>query len=787
MFHLVGRAHDFLAPRRGALLVLCALMCLACSLFVSRLVVREDISTMLPDDSGRIASDFTLLRLAPFAQRLTITVSHPGADPTLAAETLATALRRDPVFTRVLTGPPSTISITFLTKLLPLAPALLNEQDEKTLQALITPAHVQTALEQNRRDLLSPGAVALKNVIRQDPLGIRNIVLPKLAAPSRLADVRIENGHFVSRDGKHALILVDTDFPMTDSLGAAKVMSGYEKALTTLPDGAQAMLVGGHRHTHVNAQAIKADLTIILPSALILLALIFLLFLRNRQSLYVFLVPACVVGVAGTSTALAYGSISGIVLGFGAVLLGISVDYALHVYFALQHSYTDENQTVAQTLSEISPAITFGALTTCMALAALLLSDIPGIRQLAVFSLFGIIASYFMSLFILPHFITPKPVNPVVTTPRAVRRSSGLTTLVTIWFAILSAGIWFGQHTRITGDLREMSFTPMEVKTQEDATRTVWGNMRDLALIFVRGRTFDEALDKNDRVWNFLQANNATNSAVSLAPILPGMHSQMRNIERWKSFWQVNGQKTFALLDSEQKALGFSRSAFSPFAEYIGTSPQTYSRDALHELGLQELVDVLAMRDGDEFLVLTLLPDTLENAALLSDDAEKELEARFVSGSRFRELLGNAMRIDVVWFSGLALVGVTLLNAILFRNPRKTLLALLPIGMGMITVLAAMYCSGQALNLFHIISLPLIIGLGADYGIFMVCRPEQSAKHQTTRAVLFSGLTTLCGFGVLILARHPALHSIGITVLTGIGAAMLTALWVVPALNGERP
>ena len=327
----------------------------------------------------------------------------------------------------------------------------------------------------------------------------------------------------------------------------------------------------------------------------------------------------------------------------------------------------------------------------------------------------------------------------------------------------------------------------MEVKTQEDATRTVWGNMRDLALIFVRGRTFDEALDKNDRVWNFLQANNATNSAVSLAPILPGMHSQMRNIERWKSFWQVNGQKTFALLDSEQKALGFSRSAFSPFAEYIGTSPQTYSRDALHELGLQELVDVLAMRDGDEFLVLTLLPDTLENAALLSDDAEKELEARFVSGSRFRELLGNAMRIDVVWFSGLALVGVTLLNAILFRNPRKTLLALLPIGMGMITVLAAMYCSGQALNLFHIISLPLIIGLGADYGIFMVCRPEQSAKHQTTRAVLFSGLTTLCGFGVLILARHPALHSIGITVLTGIGAAMLTALWVVPALNGERP
>lgn len=787
MFHLVGRAYDFLTPRRRALQVLCALVCLACFLFVSRLVVREDISTMLPDDSGRIASDLALLRLAPFAQRLTITVSHPDANPTLAAETLATALRRDPVFTRVLTGPPSNFSLTFLTKLLLLAPALTTEQDVKTLHALTDPANVQTALTKNRRDLLSPGAMALKNVIQQDPLGIRNIILPKLAAPSRLVNVRIENGHFVSGDGKHALILVDTDIPMTDSLGAAKVMCSYEKALKTLPAGAQAMLVGGHRHTHVNAQAIKDDLKIILPSSFILLALIFLLFMRNRQSLYVFLVPVCVVGVAGTATTLAYGSISGIVLGFGAVLLGISVDYALHVYFALLSSSAGENHTPAHALTQICPAITFGALTTCTALAALLMSDIPGIRQLAVFSLFGIISSFFISLLILPHFITTKrDSRAVITQHNNDHRSFAQAPLIALWVSILSAGFWFSQHTRINGDLREMSYTPMEIQAEEDATRSIWGSMRDLAIVFVRGRTFDDTLEKNDRVWSILQAHNDTSPVISLAPLLPSMQTQLQNIARWEAFWQTNGQKTFAIMDSEQKTLGFSRSAFRPFAEYIRTAPETFSRESLHELGIQEVVDVLAMRDGDEFLVLTLLPDTMENAALLNDDAEKELGARLVSGSRFRKLLGSAMRTDVLWFSGSALAGVALLNAILFRNPRKTLLALLPIGMGITTVLAAMYYSEQALNLFHIVSLPLIIGLGADYGIFMVCRPEQSSQHQTTRAVLFSGVTTLCGFGVLVLARHPALHSIGITVLTGIGAAMLTALLVVPALNGDR-
>jgi len=508
--------------------------------------------------------------------------------------------------------------------------------------------------------------------------------------------------------------------------------------------------------------------------------------MRSRQSLYVFLVPVCVLGVAGTATALVYGSISGIVLGFGAVLLGISVDYALHVYFALQNSSADENHNPAHTLTQISPAITFGALTSCTALAALLVSDIPGIRQLAVFSLFGIIASFFMSLLILPHFITATKGRLTNTTQHNTHKSFGVAPLITLWVVVLSAGIWFGQHTRINGDLRAMSFTPTEVQAEEDATRTIWGSMRDLALIFVRARTFDDALEKNDRVWSFLQTHNATSPIISLAPLLPAMQTQLQNISRWKAFWQVNGQSAFTRLETEQKALGFTRSAFSPFVEFISTSPETISSESLHELGIQEFVDVLAMRDGDDFLVLTLLPDTMDNAALLNDYTERELGAQFVSGSRFRELLGRAMRIDVLRFSGSALAGVVLLNAILFRNPRKTLLALLPIGMGVTTVLAVMYSFGQALNLFHIVSLPLIIGLGADYGIFMVCRSEQSAQHQTARAVLFSGLTTLCGFGVLVLARHPALHSIGITVLTGVGAAMITALWIIPALNGDR-
>ena len=90
---------------------------------------------------------------------------------------------------------------------------------------------------------------------------------------------------------------------------------------------------------------------------------------------------------------------------------------------------------------------------------------------------------------------------------------------------------------------------------------------------------------------------------------------------------------------------------------------------------------------------------------------------------------------------------------------------------------------GMAFNLINVIAAILIIGLGVDYGIFMVNKLSNGTGRSTERAVCVSGLTTLAGFGALVLARHPALHSIGVTVLLGITAAVPSALLVIPALS----
>ena len=781
MFEFIGRLYTALAPKKNLLLVLTILVILVCGFRVAGLVVREDIRTMLPDGESRVVSDFELLQNAPFTRRMTITVSHPGGNPAEAAQLLAGALQ-GPVFPRVICGPGTDFSPHSLTGFIHKAPALLTRQDMPVLQEKTAPPHIRESLKDIFRMLVSPGGMALKQVFAMDPIGIRDLVLPKLAASSRLFNVRVENGVFVSNDGKHALVIAETEIPMTDSQGASKVMAAYTEALDALPPGATAILASGHRHTLANARTVKRDLRLILPVSLVLLAVLFCCFIRTRQGIFVFLVPVAVIGVAGIVTSVVYGGISGIVLGFGAVLLGISVDFAVHVFHALRQP----DQSPAQVLVEVARPVIFGALTSCVAFASLFVSDIPGIRQLAFFSITGLAVSLFLSLVVLPHCITPasrsREPSPAISPGRRGNRRG----IFLAWALILMTGIWAAAHTQINGDLRELGYVPQMVQADEDATRDIWGGMRDIAMVFALGATREQALEANDKVWEHVRANDMADRSISIAPILPSKKTQTDNITLWNNFWQSRTSATLASVDTASRTLGFSPTAFATFSTFITTPPEHITGQTLRKLGMSGILDMLMVPTGAGFSVLTLLPDTARASSLFSPQIEDGLNARFVSATRFREMLGQAMAADVLCFGTTAFAAIALFTVLLFRNLYQTALALLPVAGGVTAVLTIMYLAGQSLNLFHIVAIPLVMGLGADYGIFMVCRKDASLHHGTLKAVLFSALSTLAGFGALTLARHPALFSMGLTVLTGIATALIMALFVIPLLQGER-
>ena len=205
---------------------------------------------------------------------------------------------------------------------------------------------------------------------------------------------------------------------------------------------------------------------------------------------------------------------------------------------------------------------------------------------------------------------------------------------------------------------------------------------------------------------------------------------------------------------------------------------------SLKAAGLGSLVEALVVPEGEKMRLLTLAPATPRVAELLKADGPAGV--RLVSQGRFREEISGAIGRDFKSF----LLGATLVNVLLlvllYRRPLKILVSALPVATGLLGMFGIMAATGTAFNLFNVIAAILVIGLGVDYGIFMVCRVFEGHQRGVDRAVLASGLTTLAGFGALVLARHPALHSIGLSVLLGIGVAIPTALLVIPALVPRR-
>jgi len=781
---IFSSAYRVFAVRRRLLYGVTALVVLLSVAAFSRIRMEENIEAMLPDRGSEVAADFRLLQNAPFARKVVITLraeGEAGTDTlTEAADRLADAL--DPaLFGRVASGPEAQIQGRLLVWLEDALPSLLTAEDLEALAAGLEDDGVHRRLQENYERLLAPEGWALKEVIRRDPLSLYRTGLKKLSYINLIPQMRLVNNHFVSADGNSALLVAETPVPMTDSAGARKLVAGFEEAVRrAVPSGIDATLIAGHRYTLANAEAIRGDLWRILTGSTLAILALFFCFLRSLRAGYVFLVPVAVVCIAAVAVSFFFPTVSAVTIGFGAVLLGITVDFGLHVYFALRRGGASPETIIG----EVARPVLFGGLTTVAGFAVLLFSDLPGQRQLAVFSIAGIGAALLLSLLVLPHLIPAAGAGEgTIGCAPFARKPGRRWPVLSAWLLLLVLCGWQSTHLRFNGDLRRMSLVPAELAAAESDLRRTWGDFRGQAMIWAWGVDLEEALAANGRLFSLLQKEQLEEGLVSLAPLLPSSEEQQTNRLRWQTFWRSErGSRILAELRRESAALGFSERAFAPFFEALAVQGSPVTLQGMREAGLGSLVESLVSDGEGGAQVLTLVPDRPELADLV--EAQMPDAVRLVSQGRFRREVGAAIGRDFFRFILLASMSVAALLVVLFRQADKVVAAAVPVVTGLLVMFGAMGALGLEFNLFNVIASILVIGLGVDYGIFMVCKTTEGLDRATGRAVLVSGLTTLAGFGALVIARHPALHSIGVTVLLGIGSAIPAALWVIPALFG---
>jgi predicted exporter len=794
---LLSTLYNFFSRHRAATAVVVILLAAFSWLSLYRSPLATDVAALLPDRGSRAAADFKLLSQAPLTRRLLVNLK--AAEGTsrktlLAATDRLAAKLHPPLFRRVITGPkidpanPDLVAIGYQWA------NLMTAADLDEVSRKITPAAVNQALDEARQKLLQPLSFLQKDLIRADPLNFRSLIYAKLRSLNPIGGSDFAGGHFLSRDGRNSLLIIETPVEITDYKGSERLIRALDEAIAaTVPGTIRATAISGHFYTVANARAIKADMLKVISASLLALGLIYLIFLRSRRGLLVFFLPLGVVGPALALTAAIQGSISAITVGFGAVLLGVTIDYALHPYFAL--AAAPDRISTKKLVANLSPPIIGAGATTIGAFSTQLFSSLPGQRQLALFAIIGVLLALSTALLILPHFLRRKKAESET---QAGAGDSGRTSdktlkkapspiIIIVWIVLLTACGWSAGKLKYAGDLRQLNLVPEKLRQTESDFHVTWGGVRNRALIFTTGPDRQAARASNDRLYEGLRQHFTATDIVSLAPVLPAVSTQTENRQRWHRFW--NQERKKSLVDellSIGERYGFSPAAFQPFFANLTRERPFLNEDYWRGCGLSSLFDALEKTTPTGFSILSLAPDRPKIIAGLKQN-EKFAASTFVSPGLFNHEVGRVIARELKRSVVLALLVVTLILLFWLRRPFQVFLALLPVLSGLLTMFGIMGALGYSFNLFNLVATILMIGLGVDYGIFMVYRLYRDLDPSAEKAVLVSALTTLSGFGVLVLARHPALHSIGLTILLGVCGALPVVLWILPALARLLP
>jgi uncharacterized protein len=378
---------------------------------------------------------------------------------------------------------------------------------------------------------------------------------------------------------------------------------------------------------------------------------IYIVFLRSLSAVFVFLVPSSILLIASGAIAITQGNVFALTLGFGGVLLGVADEYAMMVYFSCREGGKEHGIIIG----EVARPVLFAAVGTLISFGVMMLSSLPGQRQLALYSMTGIVASLLISLIVLPHLVKPAPegmppLGALGAGWRLPRRA-----VLAVWLAVLAVCAWQATKVRFNGDLRAINYVTPDLRQAEEEVRETWGEVRDKALIFSEGKDLDSALALNDRVFAKVSRSVAPGELVSLAPLLPCPRRQEENRERWTAFWRGRrADRLAAEVTRAAAALGFSGAAFQPFlASLTNPSPAAATVEALQDAGMGELADSLIIRSPGAVRVLTLVPDNPQLVALLAQDLNTLPGVHLVSQTRFGDQLGGAIDRDFTRYMAL--------------------------------------------------------------------------------------------------------------------------------------
>jgi predicted exporter len=371
-----------------------------CLFLFTKIKYKEDILVMVP---STVRNELSLFQSSPLSKKFFIVVTADDQDALKKSlDSVSAALS-------VLPGlrPTASVDAAFLLSFYYHLPSLWSDKMQCKAQALLSSESIEFKMQENILNLTGPQSAFMKDFILADPIGLMDLSSELLKTLNVTdADFDFTSGALVSKRESAALFIFDTQNNSFDRNTASDLIDKINVLNEDLGHGSKVFALGAARYTNENNIIINKDVKVVLILSVVFMSVIFLLFLRERRALFIYMVPVFVMLPAAVFTGFCFDALSGITLGFGAVLMGIAIDYSVYMYFAFKAS--PKEATRLQIVRAMFKPVLVSALTSIIAFVVLSFSGIPLLYQITVFAVCGLFFALFIAFAVAPLVFKPR-------------------------------------------------------------------------------------------------------------------------------------------------------------------------------------------------------------------------------------------------------------------------------------------------------------------------------------------------------------------------------------------
>jgi len=673
-------------------------------------------------------------------------------------------------------------------------PLFLNDEDYKYAKQKLAKDSIAEVVQNNYKTLVSPSGLIAKKIIRKDPLGLTFKALKKLESLKIADNFDIYNGFLMTTDKKNILLFIKPKLPANETDANAffvKKLYQISDDLNKKYEGvANSEYYGSTVIAVANANQIKTDIQFTVSIAMTILLLILIFFYKKLVIPLILFLPT-VFGalIAVASLYFIREKVSAISLGIGSILLGITLDYSLHIL-----THFRKNQNVKQLYKDITQPILMSSITTAVAFLCLLLLKSQALQDLGIFASISVLSSSVFALILIPLLYKPKETNKAQSNNiiEKIANYNYDKSKILIFTIITLFVISLFTYNKVTfnKDLSKMNYMNEASLTAEAHLESILNLSSKSVYIVAYGKNKDSVLDANSAISTMLKKAKEANTVIqysAIGSIVLSTKKQQEKIAKWNTFWsKTTKQQLKENLIESGKKVGFNKTTYQPFYNQInkefkplslkkyGEIKSLLTQEYISNKTFKTAVSIVKL-NPEKKATLKKLVANLPNTLLID---RKEINETFLGGLKdnFSSLINYS------------LLAVILILFLFYRNIELTILTSIPILLTWIVTLGLMHLFKIEFTIFNVIISTFIFGLGVDYSIFLTNALVKDYTYGTQEiktykvSIILSVLTTILGVGVLIFAKHPALKSISALSLIGILTTLFVSFTIQPLL-----